>query len=75
MRQYSEEEIEALLLVQGGDIEDKAAAMAVVTAAIRESRRLGRIALGTPKSSWHGGNSALRDGMATNWRSSARPSL
>ena len=75
MKIYSEEEIQQLLTVSGGDAEDKAAADAVVTAAILESRRLGRIALGKPSSSWHKGQSVLRGDMASNWHTSSRPGL
>jgi hypothetical protein len=75
MKIYSEEEIEQLLIVKGGDAEDQAAAMAVVTAAILESRRLGRIALGKPSSSWHRGQGILRGELSSNWHSSSRPGL
>jgi hypothetical protein len=75
MRIYSEEEIQQLLKVTGGDAEDQAAAVAVVTAAILESRRLGRIAVGKPSSSWHKSQGILRGDMSSNWHSSSRPSL
>jgi hypothetical protein len=39
MKQYTPEEIQELILVKGGDAEDQAAALAVVEAAILESRR------------------------------------
>lgn len=75
MKQYSEEEIREQLTVQGGDLEDQAAALAVVTAAIIESRRLGRIALKKPGSSWHRNQGILRGELSTNWHSSSRPGL
>lgn len=75
MRQYSEVEIAQLLTVKGGDLEDQAAALAVVTSAIRESRRLGRIALGQPKSSWRRNPNMLRNSGGSEWRSSGRPGL
>ncbi|MEY2694960.1 MAG: hypothetical protein RLZZ72_216 [Actinomycetota bacterium] len=75
MKQYSEEEIEQLLEVRGGDAEDQAAALAVVTAAIIESRRLGRIALRKPGSSWHRNQGILRGELSSNWHSSSRPGL
>ncbi len=75
MKQYSEEEIEQLLEVRGGDAENQAAALAVVTAAIIESRRLGRIALRKPGSSWHRNQGILRGELSSNWHSSSRPGL
>ena len=42
MRQYSSDEIFDSLSAKGGDAEDQAAAMVVVTQAIIEARRLGR---------------------------------
>ena len=75
MKIYSEEEIQQLLTVTGGDAEDQAAAVAVVTAAILESRRLGRIALGKPSSSWHRSQGILRGDLSSNWHSSSRPGL
>ncbi len=75
MKQYSEEEIEQLLEVKGGDAEDQAAALAVVTAAIVESRRLGRIALRKPGSSWHRNQGILRGELSSYWHSSSRPGL
>ena len=75
MKQYSEGEIEQLLEVRGGDAEDQAAALAVVTAAIIESRRLGRIALRKPGSSWHRNQGILRGELSSNWHSSSRPGL
>jgi hypothetical protein len=75
MRIYSEEEIQQLLTVKGGNAEDQAAAVAVVTAAILESRRLGRIAVGKPRSSWHRSPGTLRGELSSNWHSSSRPGL
>ncbi len=75
MKQYSEEEIQQQLQVKGGDAEDQAAALAVVTAAIVESRRLGRIALRKPSSSWHRNNAILRGNLSSSWHSSSRPGL
>jgi hypothetical protein len=75
MKQYSEEEIHQLLEIRGGDQEEQAAALAVVTAAIIESRRLGRIAVRKPGSSWHRNQSILRGELSTNWHSSSRPGL
>ncbi len=75
MKQYSEEEIQQLLSVKGGDAEDQAAALAVVTAAIIESRRLGRIAVRKPGSSWHRNQGILRGELSSNWHSSAKPGL
>jgi hypothetical protein len=75
MKQYSEAEIQQLLTVKGGDAEDQAAALAVVTAAIIESRRLGRIAIRKPGSSWHRNQGILRGELSSNWHSSSRPGL
>ncbi len=75
MKQYSEAEIQQLLTVKGGDAEDRAAALAVVTAAIIESRRLGRIAIRKPGSSWHRNQGILRGELSSNWHSSSRPGL
>jgi hypothetical protein len=75
MKQYSEEEIQQLLTVKGGDTEDQAAALAVVTAAIIESRRLGRIAIRKPGSSWHRNQGILRGELSSNWHSSSKPGL
>ncbi|MEY3561304.1 MAG: hypothetical protein RL068_456 [Actinomycetota bacterium] len=75
MKQYSNEEILAMLEVRGGTAEEQAAAMGVVVAAIRESRRLGRIALRKPKTSWHRNPGVLRGSNAPDWNSSARPGL
>jgi hypothetical protein len=75
MKQYSEEEIQQLLNVTGGDAEDQAAALAVVTAAIIESRRLGRIAVRKPGSTWHRNQGILRGELSSNWHTSSRPGL
>ena len=75
MKQYSEEEIRQLLTVSGGETEDQAAALAVVTAAIIESRRLGRIAVRKPGSTWHRNQGILRGELSSNWHSSAKPGL
>lgn len=75
MKQYSEEEIQQLLNVTGGDAEDQAAALAVVTAAIIESRRLGRIALRKPGSTWHRNQGILRGELSSNWHTSSKPGL
>lgn len=73
MKQYSEEEIQQLLSISGGDAEEQAAALAVVTAALIESRRLGRIAVRKPSSSWHRNQGILRGELSSNWHSSLRP--
>jgi len=75
MKQYSTQEILDLLQISGGDDEDQAAAAAVVASAIKESRRLGRIAIGTPKSSWHRNSAVLRGELAPHWSDSSRPGL
>ena len=75
MKQYSEEEIQHLLNVTGGDAEDQAAALAVVTAAIIESRRLGRIAVRKPGSTWHRNQGILRGELSSNWNTSSKPGL
>ncbi len=75
MKQYSEEEIQQLLNVTGGDAEDQAAALAVVTAAIIESRRLGRIAVRKPGSTWHRNQGILRGELSSNWHTSSKPGL
>ena len=69
MKQYSPEEIQALLTIRGGDEEDQAAALAVVEAAILESRRLGRIALRPPKPTWHRSPEQLRGQISSGWGS------
>jgi hypothetical protein len=75
MKHYSEAEVQQLLSISGGDAEEQAAALAVVTAAIIESRNLGRIALRKPGSSWHRNQGILRGELSTNWHSSSRPGL
>ncbi len=72
MKQYTPEEIQQLLKVRGGDAEEQAAALAVVEAAILESRRLGRIATGKPKSSWHKSEHLLRGPISGHWGSFLR---
>jgi hypothetical protein len=67
MKQYTPEEIQELILVKGGDAEDQAAALAVVEAAILESRRLGRIATRPARSSWHKSEANLRTPLTGNW--------
>lgn len=67
MQQYTPEEIQQLLTIKGGNPEEQAAALAVVEAAILESRRLGRIALRPPKTSWHKSHQNLRSGINGNW--------
>lgn len=69
MKQYTPEEIQALLTIKGGDEEDQAAALAVVEAAILESRRLGRIALRPPKTTWHRSPEQLRSQISNGWGS------
>ena len=75
MKHYSQEEVQQLLSISGGDAEEQAAALAVVTAALIESRNLGRIALKKPGSSWHRNQGILRGELSTNWQSSSRPGL
>ena len=67
MKQYTPQEIQRLLRVKGGTPEEKAAALAVVEAAIIESRKLGRIALGSPKSAWHKDSGLLRTDLDAQW--------
>jgi len=67
MPEYSHSEIQDLIEAKGGDEYEKAAAIAVVTQSIIESRRLGRIATGTPKSSWNRGDAQLRGQHIGNW--------
>ncbi len=67
MRQYSGEEITELIEVSGGDESDQAAAIAVVTQAIIESRRLGRIATRKPRTSWNRGEAQLRGNHVDGW--------
>ncbi|MDG2497326.1 MAG: hypothetical protein P8M68_03985 [Aquiluna sp.] len=72
MRQYSESEIEELLALSGGNDAETAAAIAIVTQAIIESRRLGRIATKPPKTSWNRGDAQLRGQHIGNWASKFR---
>ena len=67
MKQYTPQEIQRLLRVKGGTPEEKAAALAVVEAAIIESRKLGRVALGSPKSAWHKDTGLLRTDLDAQW--------
>ncbi|MCF8529621.1 MAG: hypothetical protein K9G13_06970 [Aquiluna sp.] len=75
MKQYSAEEISELIHVKGGNEGEQAAALAVVMSAIRESRRLGRIALRAPKSSWSKNPNILRADIGSSWSASSRPGL
>ena len=56
-----------MLSVSGGDEIEQAAALAVVTAAVLESRRLGRIALEKPKTTWHKNPAMLRSSLQPSW--------
>ena len=67
MRQYSSDEIYAELSAEGGDAEEQAAALVVVTQAIIESRRLDRIAVRKPKNRWHQAPDALRKPLESGW--------
>ncbi|MGA1114389.1 MAG: hypothetical protein ACO3TI_05515 [Aquiluna sp.] len=67
MKQYTPQEIQRLIRVKGGTPEEKAAALAVVEAAIIESRKLGRVALGSPKSAWHKDSGLLRTDLDAQW--------
>ena len=67
MKQYTPHEIQQLLRVKGGTPEEKAAALAVVEAAIIESRKLGRVALGSPKSAWLKDSGLLRTDLDAQW--------
>lgn len=69
MRQYSADEIYDLLSAKGGSNEEQVAAMVVVTQAIIESRRLGRIAIRKPKNQWRAGPGALRSSLSPGWNS------
>lgn len=69
MRQYSSDEIFKLLKASGGTPEENAAAMVVVTQAIIESRRLGRIAIRKPKNQWNSAPDALRGSLTPGWNS------
>ena len=72
MRQYSGKEIAELIEVTGGDESDQAAAIAVVTQAIIESRRLGRIATRKPRTSWNRGEAQLRGNHVNGWVNQVR---
>ena len=72
MKQYTPQEIQQLIRVKGGTPEEKAAALAVVEAAIIESRKLGRVALGSPKSAWHKDSGLLRSGVNAKWGKNLR---
>jgi len=67
MKQYTPQKIQQLIRVKGGTPEEKAAALAVVEAAIIESRKLGRVALGSPKSAWHKDSGLLRTDLDAQW--------
>ena len=67
MKQYTPQEIQRLIRVKGGTPEEKAAALAVVEAAIIESRKLGRVSLGSPKSAWHKDSGLLRTDLDAQW--------
>ena len=67
MKQYTPQVIQQLIRVKGGTPEEKAAALAVVEAAIIESRKLGRVALGSPKSAWHKDSGLLRTDLDAQW--------
>lgn len=69
MRQYSSDEIFDSLAAKGGDSQEQAAAMVVITQAIIESRRLGRIAIRKPKNRWNNGSDMLRGNLAPGWNS------
>ena len=69
MRQYSSEEIFNELSAKGGTAQEQAAALVVVTQAIIESRRLGRIAIRKPKNRWHDAPDKLRGPLSPGWNS------
>jgi hypothetical protein len=69
MRQYSSDEIFDSLSAKGGDAEEQAAAMVVITQAIIESRRLGRLAIRKPKNRWNNAPDSLRGSLAPGWNS------
>lgn len=71
MREYQPEEIQREIIVRGGDEIEQAAALAVVQAAITESRRLGRVALPDNRSRWQRQNS-LRTDLQSNWSAPLR---
>jgi hypothetical protein len=72
MWQYSQSEIQDLIEAPGGNEHEQAAAIAVVTQSIIESRRLGRIATKTPESSWNRGVAKLRGQHVGNWANEFR---
>jgi len=72
MWQYSQSEIQDLIEATGGNEHERAAAIAVVTQSIIESRRLGRIATKTPESSWNRGVAKLRGQHVGNWANEFR---
>jgi hypothetical protein len=74
MQQYKAYEITQMLSVSPADESEQAAALAVVTAAIQESRRLGRVALGKPKTTWHKNPEMLRSALHPSWSYSPRSS-
>lgn len=69
MRQYGSDEIFESLSSSGGDESDQAAAKVVVTQAIIESRRLGRIAIRKPKNQWNAAPESLRTNLIPGWNS------
>jgi hypothetical protein len=69
MRQYSSDEIFNALSAEGGDAQEQAAAMVVITQAIIESRRLGRLAVRKPKNRWSNSPDMLRGNLAPGWNS------
>lgn len=69
MRQYSSDEIFDSLTATGGDSDEQAAAMVVITQAIIESRRHGRIAIRKPKNRWNKGQDMLRSALTSGWNS------
>jgi hypothetical protein len=75
MREFSDQEIQDQLTVRGGTEEEKAAAKAVVVAAIQENLSLGRLAKGTQKSTWSKNRGILRSEISNNWKASSRPGL
>ncbi len=69
MRQYSSDEIFDSLSAAGGNAEDQAAAMVVVTQSIIEARRLGRIAIRNPKNRWNDSSASMRSSLKPGWNS------
>jgi hypothetical protein len=67
MQQHKAHEVTKMLTVSEADESEQAAALAVVTAAIQESRRLGRLALGKPKTTWHKNPAMLRSSLHPSW--------